>query len=151
MAFDFQTYLRDGLLPKIDRTTMLVSLEARAPFLDAAVIEFALRLPSRFKVRGMTTKWLLKRTAARWLPPSVVRRRKHGLSVPIAGLINRELRAEVDRLLEPDRLARQGLFNPHPVGQLLSALRAGNFALARGVWALVVLQRWLEEWCDGRN
>jgi putative nucleotidyltransferase with HDIG domain len=146
MRFDYETYLRDGLLPKIDRTTMLVSLEARAPFLDPALVRFAFALPTRCKVRGFTTKWLLKRAARKWLPRSVIRRRKHGLSVPISHLMNGALRPEVDRLLAPPVLARQGLLNPGAVGQLLSELRGGNPAVARGVWALVVLQRWLEKW-----
>ena len=147
MSFDYRTYLRDGLLPKIDRATMLVSLEARAPYLDRDVTAFAFGLPSSAKVRGLTTKWLLKRTAQDWLPKSVIGRRKQGLSVPISGLINGALRTEVDRLLSPGRLERQGLFNAKAAGQLLQEHRAGNHGLARGIWALVVLQRWMEEWC----
>jgi asparagine synthase (glutamine-hydrolysing) len=146
MHFDYATYLRDGLLPKIDRATMLVSLEARAPYLDRDVTAFAFALPSKLKVRRLTTKWLLKRVARRWLPPSVIGRRKHGLSVPISGLINGALGHEVGRLLSRERLQEQGLLNPNVVGQLLTEHRRGNFHQARGVWALFALQRWLEEW-----
>jgi asparagine synthase (glutamine-hydrolysing) len=146
MCFDYQTYLRDNLLPKIDRATMLVSLEARAPYLDGDLTAFAFSLPGQFKVRGLTTKWILKRAARRWLPPAVIRRRKHGLSVPISDLINGTLRKEVDRLLAPQRLRTQGLLNPNVVGQLLLEHRGGRFDVARGIWALVVLERWWEEW-----
>jgi asparagine synthase (glutamine-hydrolysing) len=146
MELDYQTYLRDDLLPKIDRATMLVSLEARAPYLDGDVTAFAFGLPSSARVHGLTTKWLLKRAASRWLPGSVIGRRKRGLSVPISGLINGALRTEVDRLLSPERLERPGLFNAKAGGQLLLEHRAGNYGLARGIWALVVFQRWMEEW-----
>ncbi|MBI4503487.1 MAG: asparagine synthetase B, partial [Gemmatimonadetes bacterium] len=146
MAFDYATYLRDGLLPKLDRATMLVSLEARAPYLDRDVTSFAFGLPPDAKVRGFTTKWLLKQAAARRLPASVVRRRKRGLSVPISTLINGALRQEVDRLLAPERLRREGLLNADSVGELLKEHRNGSFRLARGIWALVILERWIEEW-----
>jgi asparagine synthase (glutamine-hydrolysing) len=146
MRWDYQTYLRDGLLPKIDRATMLVALEARAPYLDQQVTDFAVGLPTRLKVRGLTTKWLFKRVARRRVPAEVVARRKHGLSVPISALINGELSAETERLLSYDRLRRQGLLNPGYVGQLLSQHRAGNFGLARGLWTLIVLQKWMDVW-----
>ena len=146
MAFDYVTYLRDGLLPKIDRATMLASLEARAPFLDRDLSAFALALSARLKVRGLTTKWLLKRAARRWLDSGQIRRRKHGLSVPVSALINGALRSPVDRLLDPGLLRRQGLLNADKAGQLLGEHRAGNFRLGRGIWALVIFQKWVEEW-----
>ncbi|MBI4420872.1 MAG: asparagine synthase C-terminal domain-containing protein, partial [Gemmatimonadetes bacterium] len=146
MLWDYTTYLRDNLLPKMDRATMLESLEARAPYLDRDLAAFAFGLPSTFKVRHFTTKWLLRRVARRWLPEHMVRRAKRGLSVPISAWINGGLRPEVERLLAPERLRRQGLLNPEPVGQLLSEHRAGRYGHARGIWALFFLQRWLERW-----
>ena len=146
LLLDFLTYLPDDLLTKVDRATMLASIEARAPFLDREVMELALRLPSRVKVHGPATKAVLKEAARPLLPPSVLRRRKRGLSVPIAAWINDGLRAEVDRLLAPDRLAAQGWLQPAPVGRLLAAHRAGAANHARRLWPLVMLQRWLDRW-----
>ncbi len=146
MLLDYQTYLRDNLLPKVDRATMLVALEARAPYLDRDLATFALRLPSNYKVRRLTTKWILKRVAARQLPKVFVRRRKRGLSVPLGNWMNGALRPEVDRLLAPERLRRQGLLNAQRVDQLLREHRAGRFGHARGIWTLFVLERWLERW-----
>jgi len=88
----------------------------------------------------------LKRVAARQLPKVFVRRRKRGLSVPLGNWMNGALRPEVDRLLAPERLRRQGLLNAQRVDQLLREHRAGRFGHARGIWTLFVLERWLERW-----
>jgi asparagine synthase (glutamine-hydrolysing) len=146
MFFDYRTYLPDGLLTKIDRATMLTGLEARAPYLDREVTAFALGLPTSLKLRGLRTKWLLKRVAQRHLPDGLVSRRKRGLSVPIASWINGGLRDEVDRLLSRERLDAGGLFAAEHVTGLLAAHRAGRADHARELWPLIVLERWKERW-----
>jgi asparagine synthase (glutamine-hydrolysing) len=149
MLLDFNTYLREALLVKLDRTSMLVSLEARAPYLDSYVTAFGMALPRAFKIRGMHSKVLLKEMAGELLPQWVVRRRKRGLSVPTAGWLNGGLRQEVDRLLEPGRLRRQGVLPDLPIEQLLAEHRGGRANHARALWALVVLQYFLEQWVPG--
>jgi len=150
MLLDYLTYLREGLLPKIDRTTMLSSLESRAPFLDRGLSEFAWGLPLRERLRGVRTKALLKEAALKWLPRSFVHRRKRGLSVPLPRLIDGPLRAEVDRLLDRERLAAQGLLDPDQVGRLLAEHHGGGRNHARSLWTLVIFQRWLERWLPER-
>jgi asparagine synthase (glutamine-hydrolysing) len=125
---------------------MLSSVEARAPFLDRDLTRFALSLPSDLRVRRLTTKWILKKAAERWLPNDVIYRRKRGLSVPIASWINGGLRGEVDRLLAPQRLRSQGLVSEQYVTQLLAAHRSGAANHAKSLWALVMLQYWIETW-----
>jgi asparagine synthase (glutamine-hydrolysing) len=83
LQFYTKIYLQDGILPKVDRATMMNSLEARAPLLDIEVADFARRLPSSYKLRGNTTKFLLKRAAARVLPPEIIHRKKKGFGSPI--------------------------------------------------------------------
>ncbi len=146
LLFDFLTYLPDDLLTKVDRATMLASVEARAPFLDRAVLELALGLPHALKVRGLNTKAVLREAARPMLPPGVLRRKKRGLSVPTAAWINTELRSEVDRLLAPERLAGQGWVTPGPVHRLLDEHRRRVANHARRLWPLIMLQRWLERW-----
>lgn len=146
MRWDYVSYLRDHMLVKNDRATSLVALEARAPYLDADVTRFAFGLPVDFKVRGFTTKWLLRRVARKWLPARVVNRRKRGLSVPVAAWLNGTLSSAVDRVLAPDRLARQGLLNAGPVSQLVAEHRRGRLTLTRGLWTLFVLGLWMEHW-----
>lgn len=146
LLLDFLTYLPDDLLTKVDRATMLASIEARAPFLDREVMELALRLPSALKVRGLSTKAVLKEAARPLLPASVLRRRKRGLSVPIASWINHGLRQEVDRLLTPSRLEKQGWLRPAAVQALLAEHRSGAANHARRLWPLVMFQLWMDRW-----
>jgi asparagine synthase (glutamine-hydrolysing) len=146
MLLDYRSYLRDNLLVKVDRATMLSSVEARAPFLDRDVTRFALSLPPDLRVRRLETKWVLKKAAERWLPKDVIYRRKRGLSVPIANWINHGLRGEVDRLLATDRLRAQGLVNETYVRRLLDEHRAGRANHAKALWAVFVLQAWHERW-----
>ncbi len=148
MLFDYRTYLPDDLLAKVDRATMMASLEARSPYLDHDVTAFALALDSTLKVRGMRTKCLLKRIAARWLPRTVVHRKKRGLSVPVGAWINEGLRSEVDRLLARERLQAGGTLNAEAVSRLLFEHRGGQANHGRALWAVVVLERWRERWAE---
>ena len=144
MLLDYRSYLRDNLLVKVDRATMLSSVEARAPYLDRFLTSFALSLPADLRVRGLTTKWVLKKAAEKWLPKDVIYRRKRGLSVPVASWINRGLRSEVDRLLTPERL--DGFIDAALVKRLLDEHRSGAANHAKPLWAVIMLQYWLENW-----
>jgi asparagine synthase (glutamine-hydrolysing) len=146
MLLDYRSYLRDNLLVKVDRATMLSSVEARAPYLDKHLTAFALSLPADLRVRRLETKWVLKKAAEKWLPKNVIYRRKRGLSVPIASWINHGLRDEVDRLLAPERLRKDGLLNERNVRALLDEHRHGRANHAKSLWAIVMLQYWLEKW-----
>ena len=146
MALDYQTYLRDQLLVKVDRATMQVGLESRSPYLDPDLTRFALALDPRHKVSGLTTKRLLKDAARGRVPGPIVRRRKRGLSVPIAAWLRGGLRPEAERLLAPERLRRQGVVSDVYVQGLLAEHLSGRRNHARALWTLIVLQRWLMRW-----
>lgn len=145
MLLDYRSYLRDNLLVKVDRATMLSSVEARAPYLDRDLTKFALSLPPSLRVRRFTTKWVLKKAAEKWIPHDVIYRRKRGLSVPIASWINGGLRADVDRLLEPRALVAHGI-NDVYVRRLLDEHRSGRANHAKALWAVIMLQFWFERW-----
>ena len=151
MLLDYVTYLRDNLLPKIDRATMLCSVEARAPFLDRDLARFAFALPRSAKIRRFQTKWLLKKAARARLPHDIIDRRKRGLSVPIADWLDGGLRGEVDRLLEPGRLQRQGIVDAATVSRLVAEHRAKQANHARPLWTALTFQRWLEHWAPELN
>jgi asparagine synthase (glutamine-hydrolysing) len=145
MLLDYTSYLRDNLLVKVDRATMLSSVEARAPYLDRFLTRFALSLPPNLRVRRLTTKWVLKKAAEKWIPKDVIYRRKRGLSVPVASWINGGLRSEVDRLLAADRLRAHGIDADY-VHQLLDDHRSGRANHAKALWAVVMLEAWFERW-----
>jgi asparagine synthase (glutamine-hydrolysing) len=146
MLLDYSTALKEKLLVKSDRATMLNSIEARAPFLDWRLTAFALAVPDREKLRGLATKRILKRAAEPLLPRAIVRRRKRGLSVPVAALINGALRAEVDRWLDAGRVRAHGLLDAEEVARRLAEHRAGAANHARTLWPAIVLESWAERW-----
>src|SRR5213083_3090523 len=138
---DFVTYLPDNLLVKVDRGTMLASIEARAPFLDRRVLELVLPAPSALKVRGFNTKAILKEAARGLVPESVIRRKKRGLSVPVARWLNAGLRSLADRYLAAPRLFRDA-----PTARLLAEHRAGARDNARRLWPILMAELWAERW-----
>ncbi len=146
MLLDYCTALKERLLVKSDRATMLNSIEARAPFLDWRLTAFALGLPDRDKLRGLTTKWILKQAAKPLLPRALITRRKRGLSVPVAALINGALRDEVDHWLDPRTLHTHDLLDAAEVRRQLAEHRAGRANHARTLWPAIVLQYWAERW-----
>jgi asparagine synthase (glutamine-hydrolysing) len=146
MLVDYRSYLRDNLLVKVDRATMLNSVEARAPYLDRDLTKFALSLPASIRLRRATTKWVLKKAAEAWLPSEVIYRRKRGLSVPVAAWINAGLRSEVDRLLSPEALRDVPMIEPATVKRLLDEHRSGVANHAKAIWTLVMLMYWRERW-----
>ncbi|TGV30847.1 asparagine synthase C-terminal domain-containing protein, partial [Mesorhizobium sp. M8A.F.Ca.ET.142.01.1.1] len=108
---DFVTYLPDDLLCKVDRTSMAVSLEARAPLLDWRVAEFAWSLPLGFKRSETTSKVLLKRVLGRYVPHSMVHRPKRGFGAPVSDWLKGDLRPWAEDLLQPSRLEREGVLS----------------------------------------
>ncbi|MDB6090811.1 MAG: asn [Gammaproteobacteria bacterium] len=146
MLFDYCTALREKLLVKNDRATMLSSIEARAPFLDRDLTALAFALPHGDKLHGLTTKWILKQAAKTLLPWSLVHRRKRGLSVPTATLINGALREDVDRAFDTANLSAHGLLDPLEMRRYLAEHRAGRANHARILWPAFVLQLWAGQW-----
>jgi asparagine synthase (glutamine-hydrolysing) len=118
-------YLAGQTLVATDRSTMAAALEVRAPFLDPALVELACRIPTRFKLRGATTKYLLKRTVDHLLPANIINRRKQGLGVPVSAWLRGPLRNILQERLAPARVSHRGLFEPAAVGQLLGEHLAG--------------------------
>ena len=138
---DFLSYLPDNLLAKVDRGTMLASIEARAPYLDREVMELALPLPAALKVRGFTGKAILKEAARGLVPGGVIRRRKRGLSVPVARWLNTGLAALAQR-----HLAAPRLFPGAPTARLLAEHRSGRRNHGRKLWPLLMAEVWAERW-----
>ena len=138
---DFLSYLPDNLLVKVDRGTMLASIEARAPYLDREVMELALPSPAGLKVRGFSTKAILKEAARGLVPDAVIRRKKRGLSVPVARWLNTGLRSLTDRYLAAPRL-----FPDAPTARLLAEHRTGARNNARKLWPILMAELWAERW-----
>jgi asparagine synthase (glutamine-hydrolysing) len=146
---DLGAYLVDDLLVKTDRASMAHSLEARVPYLDTVVTNFALSLPTRHKVRGLAKKVLLRKAAAPLLPREIVRGKKRGFSIPAAAWLRGDLEPFARETLAPDTLQRQGFFRPEPVHRLLDAHVAGREDLSRQLWGLLAFTLWYERHVEG--
>ncbi len=144
---DIATYLPGDLLAKVDITTMANSLEARSPFLDHHLMAWAARLPPALKVRGTTTKYLLKEAVRPWLPASVIDRPKMGFGVPLAGWLRGELRDLAWSVLTDDTARGRGLFRPETVTAMLRRHEAGVDESHR-LWALIQFELWHRRFLD---
>jgi asparagine synthase (glutamine-hydrolysing) len=145
---DLESSLAEGLLTKADRASMSSALELRAPFLDEAVMGYAASMPQDDRVRGLTTKVFLKRYAVRYLPRSIVHRRKRGLSVPLSRWLRGPLREWAAAQLGSQRLEAVGV-RPRTPLELLEEHRARRADHARALWSLIVLSTWLD-WAGNR-
>ena len=143
---DLKSYLSDNCLPKVDRMSMACSLEARLPLLDHELVALAFRLPDRLKLSGRQTKVALKRVAARKVPADCVYRAKEGFSIPIKAWLGTSLKPLMTDLLSPDRLRRQGLFEPLTVETLMDEHLEGRENHSHLLWSLMVFQDWTDRW-----
>ena len=147
MLADQLMYLPDDLLAKVDRASMAVSLEVRAPLLDHRVVELSWRLPPSLKLRGRVGKWALRQILYRRLPRLLVDRPKMGFSVPIDGWLRGPLRQWADDFLAPDALAEGGLLDPAPIRRAWDDLQSGGWRhTGTALWAVVMFQAWKERW-----
>lgn len=146
MLADQMSYLPDDLLAKVDRASMAVSLEARAPILDHRVVEFSWRLPDEAKLRGAETKWVLRQVLYRRVPRALVDRPKMGFSVPISAWLRGPLRSWGDDLLADRALDSEGLLDPGRCRRAWSALQSGEEHRSLALWALLVFLDWRRRW-----
>ncbi len=147
-SIDTQLYLAEDILTKVDRASMAVSLEVRAPFLDPRVAEFAAALPSSYKLRGRKTKYILKRAIQDDLPSFVTRRGKKGFGVPVAEWLKDNLRPLARDLLSPERVRRAGVFNPAYVTRLQDEHERGVANHRKLLWTLLMFELWHESFIE---
>jgi asparagine synthase (glutamine-hydrolysing) len=123
----------------------------RAPFLDTELADFLGRVPPRFKLRRLETKHLLKRAMRDVLPQGIATRPKKGFGIPIAAWLKSDLRDALLDELSPDRLRRQGIFEPAEVQRLVSQHLSGTADHRKPLWTLFVFQLWHRRWLEERS
>ena len=145
---DLMHYLPNDLLVKVDIASMANSLEARSPFLDHNLIEFAASLPENIKQKGFGTKTLLKKVAANLVPKDVIYRQKMGFAVPIRYWLGKELRQFTKDILLSDEADRRGLFHRSVVAKLIDEQQAGTQDNSWKIWTLLMLELWFRRFID---
>ncbi len=144
MLSDALFYLPDDILVKVDRASMAVSLEARAPFLDHRVVEFAWQLPPDWKVRDNQGKWLLRQLLYRSVPRELVDRPKAGFTVPIGRWMRGRLREWVEDSLTESSLYRDGLLRAENIRRIWQGVLNGNDNGAWQMWGILMFQGWVK-------
>ena len=145
---DMMTYLPNDLLVKVDIASMAVSLEARSPFLDHKLIEFAAGLPENLKVKNLELKYLLKKIAAKLVPKEAVYRRKMGFGVPIGHWFRGEMKDFVKQILLSEKFAGRGIANPKYVEKLVNEHIEAKQDHDWRLWILIMLELWFQEFID---
>jgi asparagine synthase (glutamine-hydrolysing) len=139
---DNHSRLVDNLLVKGDRMSMAASIEARVPFLDHKVVEFAAHLPSEYKVRRLRTKIILKKLAEKYAPNDIIYRRKVGFTLPLTEWFVGPLRILLRNLLLSDQCLGRGYWQPDAVRRVLEAHLSGKTDREQGIWVLLTLELW---------
>ena len=145
-AMDYQTYLLDDILQKVDRASMSVSLESREPLLDHRLIEYAAQLPDNLKFRDGSKKWLLKEIVHEYIPKSVMDRPKMGFAIPIESWLKNELRDLLETYLSEEKIRETGFFNWKEIEQLKMSFLAGRKEFGVKIWYLISYLMWFEKW-----
>lgn len=151
LALDANIYLPNDMLVKIDRMSMAHSLEVRTPFLDHRLAGFMAATPSRYKVRGMTTKYILREAMRGILPDSVLKRGKKGFSVPLDAWFRNDLAGYAREILLDGRTAGRGFFNMKRVAAILDSHTGRKEDRSGQIWALIVFEKWCRMFLDGET
>ena len=149
LRLDMKLYLENDILVKLDRASMMASLEARVPLLNVDFVQHVAGLPIGVKLHGRRSKWILKRALRGVLPPEILQRPKKGFGIPVAKWFRGPLRELLLDTLCADAVRRHGLFRWDPIEALLREHLEGRADHRKELWTLFVFQRWYEAWVAG--
>ena len=148
MAIDYQTYLLDDILQKVDRAAMSVSLEGREPFLDQRIIEWAAQLPMEYKYNNGNKKFIIKEIVHKYIPKEMMDRPKMGFGIPIAAWLQNELKMYVDQYLDKDFIEKQNIFNNTEIQRIRDSFYNGKIERAEKIWYILMFQMWYDKWMN---
>jgi asparagine synthase (glutamine-hydrolysing) len=148
LYMDLKTWLPDDLLNKVDRMSMAASLEARVPYLDHRLVEFAFSLPSSMKLKGGNGKYILKRAAAKYIPSDIINRRKKGFAVPLGPWFRNELKPLLMDTLSSDRFKKRGYFDQVRTQEILVEHMKGKQDHHLLLYGLLLVELWHREFID---
>ena len=142
LLMDMRLYLENDILVKLDRASMMASLEGRVPLLNNDFVEYATQLPLNMKLRGLRSKFLLKRALRGILPDQILNRPKKGFGIPVSHWFRGPLREQMLSVLSPDRIARKGFFDARGVQQLIDDHLSGRRDNRKQLWTLFAFELW---------
>jgi len=145
---DLKTTLVSEMLTKVDRMTMAFGLEARVPFLDHHLVEWAFRLPDSYKLHGVSGKYIVKKALENYLPKKILYRRKHGFNVPLRIWIRDQLKEMVQDILSSEKFNDRGLFRPEIVQHILKNHFDEKGDYSDQIFSLLALELWFQQYVD---
>ncbi len=148
---DLKSSLADDLLALTDKMSMAASLECRAPFIDYELVELTSRMPSRYKVRGLTLKYLLKKVIEPWVPREILRRKKRGFGAPMGAWLRHDLKGLLEETLAESQIRKRGLFEVEAVREIIASHQAHQRDYTDALLALINLELWCRIFLDGND
>src|SRR6185295_14713172 len=148
LYMDLKTWLPDDLLSKVDRMSMAASLEARVPYLDHRLVEFAATLPSSMKIKGGTGKYILKKAAQKYLPTDIINRQKKGFAVPLGPWFRKELKPLLMDILHSEKFQKRGYFDIAQTEKLLQEHMSGQKDHHLLLYGLLLVELWHRRFID---
>jgi asparagine synthase (glutamine-hydrolysing) len=148
MAVDYQTYLLDDILQKVDRAGMSVSLEGREPFLDQRIIEWAAQLPMEYKYNNGNKKFIIKEIVHKYLPKEMMDRPKMGFGIPISNWLQNDLKPFVDMYFDEAFIEKQNIFRNDIIQRVKKSFYDGKIERAEKIWYLLMFQMWYDKWMN---
>lgn len=151
MAIDYQTYLLDDILQKVDRATMSVGLEGREPFLDHRIIEWAAKLPMEYKYNNGNKKFIVKEIVHKYISSEKMDRPKMGFGIPVAEWLAGPLKHFVDQYLDEAFIQKQNIFNNNEIQRIRNSFYSGKVERAEKIWFILMFQMWHDRWMNNTN
>jgi len=148
LYLDLNTYLPDDLMTKVDIASMAISLEVRAPLMDHKLVEFISKIPSKYKLKGLTTKYIFKETFKDLLPKELITRKKMGFVVPVSNWFRNDLKLYIKKLLTSNRFKERNLFKQTEVEKMLYEHINGKAEHSYRLWSLMCLELWFNNYID---
>jgi len=146
---DFNTYLPDDLMVKVDIASMFVGLEGRSPFLDHKLFELTAKIPFDLKLdRRGVKKYILKKALQKYLPPEILHRPKMGFGVPLEYWFRKDLNRYITGIFNSKKMKDRGIFNHSEISQILHLHKSTNTSYSNHLWALLTLELWFREYFD---
>lgn len=146
LAIDYQTYMLDDILQKVDRATMAFSLEGREPFLDHRIIEWSARLPDSFKYNKGVKKHILREITHKYVPKEMMERPKMGFAIPVEKWLIKDLKPLVNQHINKERIQKDGVLHWDSVKKLRDSFYGGKTESHVKMWNLLMFQMWFEKW-----
>lgn len=148
LFWDMKYFLTDHNLNYTDKLSMAAGVEVRVPFLDIELVEFATQLPPDLKMKGTTTKYLLRKVMERYLPKEIIYRPKAGFGAPVREWILNDLDVTIHQYLSKESIEKRGIFNYSAVSQLIEDNKTGKIDASYSIWALLAIESWMRQFVD---